>query len=137
MSDMTKTQYSLAVKAAHNKQHRFGHLYRLICREEWITQAVEIILSNKGSRTAGIDDITKEHLASETARFELIQEIQQDYLVCHPVRESAHLTLLQISTPDICRTWPVSPHLQDLQEELQTPLSKSHRSSTSQIIPQV
>ena len=41
MSDITKTQYSLAVKAEHNKQHRFEHLYRLICREEWITQAVE------------------------------------------------------------------------------------------------
>lgn len=78
MSDMTKTQYSLAVKAAHNKQHRFEHLYRLICREEWIIQAVEIILSNKGSRTAGIDGITKEHLTSETARFELVQEIQQE-----------------------------------------------------------
>ena len=78
MSDMTKTQYSLAVKAEHNKQHRFEHLYRLICREEWITQAVEIILSNKGSRTAGIDGITKENLTSETARFELVQEIQQE-----------------------------------------------------------
>jgi hypothetical protein len=33
MSDITKAQYSLAVKAKYNQQHRFEHLYRLICRE--------------------------------------------------------------------------------------------------------
>jgi RNA-directed DNA polymerase len=78
MSDITKAQHSLAVKAEHHKQHRFGHLYRLICQEEWIIQAIQTILSNKGSRTAGIDGITKEHLASETARLELTQEIQEE-----------------------------------------------------------
>ena len=78
MSDITKAQYSLAVKAKYNKQHRFEHLYRLTCREEWVTQAVNIVLSNKGSRTAGVDGLTKEYYASETARKGLVQQIQQE-----------------------------------------------------------
>ena len=40
MSDITKAQRSLAIKAEHNKQHRFDHLYRLICLEEWIDYCI-------------------------------------------------------------------------------------------------
>jgi RNA-directed DNA polymerase len=78
MSDITKAQRSLAIKAEHNKQHRFEHLYRLICREEWIRQALKVVLSKKGSRTAGIDGVTRKHLAAQTAQDALVQEIQQE-----------------------------------------------------------
>jgi group II intron reverse transcriptase/maturase len=78
MSDITKAQRSLAIKAKHNKQHRFDHLYRLICREEWVQYALKAVLSKKGSRTAGIDGTTRKHLASQTARDKLTQELQRE-----------------------------------------------------------
>ena len=61
MSDIIKTQRSLAIKATHNPTHKFDHLYRVICQEEWIRTALEAVLSNKGARTAGIDGVTKGH----------------------------------------------------------------------------
>jgi len=57
MSDIIKTQRSLAVKATHNPTHQFDHLYRVICQEEWIRSALDAVLSHKGARTAGIDGI--------------------------------------------------------------------------------
>jgi len=68
MSDITKAQRSLAIKAEYNKQHRFDHLYRLICLEEWINYALTTILSNRDSRTAGIDGVTRRELASQMAK---------------------------------------------------------------------
>jgi RNA-directed DNA polymerase len=76
MSDIIKTQRSLAIKAMHNPTHKFDHLYRLICQEEWIRAALEAVLSNKGARTAGIDGMTKKDLASEEARQAFIHELQ-------------------------------------------------------------
>jgi RNA-directed DNA polymerase len=67
MSDIIKTQRSLARKALHNPTHRFDHLYRLICQEEWIRTALDAVLANKGARTAGVDGVTKRTLASEEA----------------------------------------------------------------------
>ncbi|MHB9037305.1 MAG: group II intron reverse transcriptase/maturase [Armatimonadota bacterium] len=77
MSDIIKTQRSLAIKATHNPEHRFDHLYRLICRSEWIAAALEAILSNKGARTAGIDGMTKKSLSSETAKERVVEELSQ------------------------------------------------------------
>src|SRR6266699_4014828 len=59
MSDIIKTQRSLALKAKHNPTHQFDHLYRRICQQEWIQQALNLVLSNQGARTAGIDGVTK------------------------------------------------------------------------------
>ena len=46
MSDIIKTQRSLATKAEHNPLHQFDHLYRLICREDWIRTALKSVLAN-------------------------------------------------------------------------------------------
>lgn len=78
MSDIIKTQRSLALKAKHNPTHTFDHLYRLICQEEWIHKAVSLVLSNKGARTAGIDGITKKLLDSPEAYLAFSREIQQE-----------------------------------------------------------
>ena len=40
MSDIIKTQRSFAKKAKYDTEHRFDHLYRLICRKEWIEVAL-------------------------------------------------------------------------------------------------
>lgn len=78
MSDIIKTQRSLARKATHHATHQFDHLYRLICREEWIRAAVNHVLSNQGARTAGIDGLTKKAFESETARNAFVLELQEE-----------------------------------------------------------
>jgi len=75
MSDIIKTQPGLAIKAKHNPDHRLNHLYRLICREEWIRTAIKAVLSNQGARTAGIDGMMKKTLATEIAQAELVREL--------------------------------------------------------------
>ena len=59
MSDIIKTQRSFAKKALHCPMHRFDHLYRIICQQEWIAAALISMLANKGARTPGVDGITK------------------------------------------------------------------------------
>lgn len=78
MSDIIKTQRSFATKALHCPMHRFDHLYRIICQQEWIAAALISVLANKGARTPGIDGITKEDLATDSARLALIQAIEQE-----------------------------------------------------------
>ena len=78
MSDIIKTQRSLAIKAEHQPQHQFNHLYRLICRSDWIRTALDAILCNQGAKTAGIDGMTKKSLSSETAKVKLVKEIEAE-----------------------------------------------------------
>jgi len=78
MSDIIKTQRSLAIKAKHNPTHKFDHLYRLICQEEWIHRALSLVLSNQGAKTAGIDGVTKKMLDAPEAYIAFIRELQQE-----------------------------------------------------------
>lgn len=78
MSDIIKTQRSLAIKAEHNPTHQFDHLFRLICREEWIQAALLAVLSNKGAKTAGVDGVTKKALSSQTAQAEFVEELRAE-----------------------------------------------------------
>jgi RNA-directed DNA polymerase len=78
MSDIIKTQRSLARNALHNPTHRFDHLYRLSCQEEWIRTALDAVLANKGARTAGIDGVTKRTLASEEARVAFTRQLRAE-----------------------------------------------------------
>ena len=90
MSDIIKTQRSLATKAKYNPTHQFDHLYRLICRPDWIQAALTRVLANQGARTAGIDGMTKKAFASESARLtflaELHAELRQQQFRPAPVR---------------------------------------------------
>jgi RNA-directed DNA polymerase len=78
MSDIIKTQRSLAIKATHNPTHQFDHLYRIICQEEWLRTALEQVLSNQGARTAGIDGVTKKAFASQEARTAFIGGLREE-----------------------------------------------------------
>ncbi len=78
MSDCIKTQRSLAKKATHEPTHRFDHLYRIICQEEWIRSALDAVLSNQGARTAGIDGVTKKAFVSEEARATFTRELREE-----------------------------------------------------------
>ena len=78
MSDMIKTQRSFAIKAMHQPAHRFDHLYRTICRQEWREEARGGVLANKGARTPGIEGITKDDRSSADAKRACIQVIEQE-----------------------------------------------------------
>jgi RNA-directed DNA polymerase len=76
MNDLRKTQESFARKAQAQPEHRFGDLYYLICREEWIREALSAVLRNPGSRTAGIDGISRKDLSDEASQTKFILELQ-------------------------------------------------------------
>ena len=78
MSDIIKTQRSLARKAEHQPQHQFDHLYRLICRADWIQTALNAVLCNQGAKTAGIDGMTKKALRCDTAQAEFVRELETE-----------------------------------------------------------
>ena len=55
MSDIIKAQQGLARKAQANKAHRFDDLYHLLCKREWIEEALQHVLNNDSSQTPGVD----------------------------------------------------------------------------------
>lgn len=73
-----KTQRSFARKGEAVRNHRFNDLYYLICREDWIRAALERVLANRGSRTSGVDGISKDDLQTEAERNAFIEELQAD-----------------------------------------------------------
>jgi RNA-directed DNA polymerase len=76
MNDLRKTQESFARKAQAQPEHRFGDLYHLICREEWIWEALSAVLRNPGSRTAGTDGISRKDLSDEASQTKFVLELQ-------------------------------------------------------------
>lgn len=71
MDDITKAQRSFARKALTQPDHRFEDVYHLLYREDWVRRALDHVLSNTGSRTAGVDGVTRRAFDNEAyaARF--------------------------------------------------------------------
>jgi group II intron reverse transcriptase/maturase len=78
MNDICKTQQSFARKAQAQPEHRFEDLYHLICQEEWLRAALEAVLHNTGSQTAGIDGINRQNLQEQTTQNKFIHELQSE-----------------------------------------------------------
>jgi RNA-directed DNA polymerase len=78
MNDLRKTQESFARKAQAQPEHRFGDLYHLVCREDWLREALQAVLRNPGSRTAGIDGISRKDLTDEASQTDFIRELQTE-----------------------------------------------------------
>lgn len=78
MDDIRKTQESFARKAQGQPEHRFEDLYHLICRTDWLTAALDKVLSNPGSRTAGIDGMSRKHFKEEGKRQAFVQTLQTE-----------------------------------------------------------
>lgn len=78
MDDIRKTQESFARKAQAQPEHRFGDLYHLIRREAWLRTALDKVLSNPGSRTAGIDKISRKNLQEEAQKDRFIQDLHAE-----------------------------------------------------------
>jgi len=52
-------QKKLSLTAQEKPEHKFGELYSLLCNEVGLRVAAQETLKNKGSKTAGIDGMTK------------------------------------------------------------------------------
>jgi RNA-directed DNA polymerase len=85
-SDIIKTQQGLARKAEAQRAHRFEDLYHVICKREWIEEALRHVLDNDGSQTAGVDgmswkafnDVEKSDFENDDFRQQFIDELQQE-----------------------------------------------------------
>ncbi len=78
MSDILKTQQGFARKATAQPEHQFRDLYHLICRWDWIEQALQHVLSNAGAKTAGVDGLSKDHLETAEQQAAFISCLQTD-----------------------------------------------------------
>ena len=56
---VSELQGRLAKKATENPEHRFNNLYDLLTWEPLLLWAFDTLMSNRGSRTAGIDGMDK------------------------------------------------------------------------------
>jgi len=59
VTEITQKQKELAQKAEKIPNKRIYRLFPIICRKEWIMQAMWNVLHNEGAKTAGIDGIIK------------------------------------------------------------------------------
>lgn len=69
-----RLQAMLYAKACNERSTRFKHLYKYLVRKHWVETAVQRVLRSRGSRTPGVDGITRGHLQGEE-REHLVEEI--------------------------------------------------------------
>ena len=77
-NDVHKIQKSFARKALAKPEHRFQDLWHILCREDWIRSALTKTLANDGSRTAGIDGISKNDLKGEGDQAIFIENLRTE-----------------------------------------------------------
>ncbi len=78
MTDSIKAQQGLARKAQANRTHQFENLYHLLCKREWIEEALRQVLNDDGAGTAGVDGMSwKAFNDAEKSDFENEQFRQQ------------------------------------------------------------
>ena len=76
---IVRMQHSLARKAKEQPGHQFQRLYRVICRETWVAEALQRVLHNQGARTGGVDKITRHWFKENPERSrKFIDALSQD-----------------------------------------------------------
>jgi len=63
--NVDEMQKKLSQKAEKEPEHQFENLYGLLCNAVWLRVAANKTLRNTGSRTAGIDGMTKSNLLGD------------------------------------------------------------------------
>ena len=79
------TRFSSA-SAQADQEHQFRDLYHLLCKREWIEEALRHVLGNDGSQTPGVDgvswkdfnDAEKSDFENEKFRQQFIDELQAE-----------------------------------------------------------
>jgi RNA-directed DNA polymerase len=78
MDDITRIQRYFARKAQAKPDHRFGDLYSLVWKPSFLREALNRVLTNRGSRSAGIDGVTVRHFDDPAYRARFIQTLSQE-----------------------------------------------------------
>lgn len=73
-----RTQAMLYAKASHEPEVRFKRLYKYLTKTGWAEAALEKVLRNRGSRTAGIDGKTRRDYLAKDQQAELAQAIREE-----------------------------------------------------------
>ena len=109
-SKLNKVERGLAQA---DKSHRFQDLYHLLCKREWIEEALRHVLNNDGSQTPGVDGISwkdfndaeKSDCENEKFRRQFIDELQAE-LKTHTFKPSP-VRRVEIPKPGTSKTRPL------------------------------
>lgn len=77
MDDITRIQRYFAQKAEAQPHHRFGDMYSLVWKPGFLEAALDSVLANKGSRSAGIDGVTAKNFQDSEYQSKFIQTLSQ------------------------------------------------------------
>jgi len=77
-SEVLRIQQMLYAQARANTDRRFKRLYKYITHPEWVSLAVDRVLLNRGSRTAGVDGKARKHYLTDEARRRLAESIMTE-----------------------------------------------------------
>lgn len=78
MDDITRIQRYFARKAQAQPTYRFRNLYSLVWKPSFLAEALDRVLTNQGSRTAGIDGVTATSLQDPDTRAMFIHTLSQE-----------------------------------------------------------
>lgn len=78
MDDITRIQRYFARKAQAQPDYRFKDLYSLVWKASFLNYALDLVLANRGSRSAGIDGITVSHFQDADYRTNFIQTLSEE-----------------------------------------------------------
>lgn len=77
VSDYTKMRWALQRKARQSRRHQFGDFAHVIRREDWLTIAIQRVLTSEGAISPGPDGKTATDYVSQKERDELSRLIQE------------------------------------------------------------
>jgi len=66
---ISELQYKLARWAADDPDRRFDRCLRLIAHQDWLAEAARIVLASRGSKTPGVDGITRDSFLQHQAHY--------------------------------------------------------------------
>jgi len=104
-------QQRLAKKAVREPEHRFGNLYDLLTWEPLLEAAADRLLRSKGSRTPGLDGITRRMLRRSRAHHMALlrQRLKDGTFQPQPVRRvfipKANGTTRPLGIPTLYDRW--------------------------------
>jgi RNA-directed DNA polymerase len=78
MDDITRIQGYFARKAKAVPTHRFKDLYSLVWKRSFLDTALDRVLANRGSRSAGVDGITASALRDPAYRAKFIDDLSEE-----------------------------------------------------------
>ena len=77
MDDITRIQRYFARKAQAQPTYRFRDLYSLVWKPSFLESALDCVLANRGSRSAGVDGITVTAFQDPEYRANFVQTLSQ------------------------------------------------------------